>query len=402
MDIDTQVCVVGGGPAGMMLGLVLARRGIDVVVLEKHADFLRDFRGDTVHPSTMDVLDELGLGEALSRVPHRDVGEMRVSFADGSYRVVDFSRLRVAHPYIRFMPQWDFLTVLADDAVTLPGFRLLLSHEATHLRTSGGLVTGIEATGPSGPILINAGLTVGADGRGSVLREQSGLPIREFASPMDVLWFRIPRDRTAPEGLDMHVGAGQILLGIDRGDYWQVALVIPKGADRDLRLRDIGRLRDDVAALAPDLGRGMDEVRSWDDVKTLTVQINRMRRWHRPGLLFIGDAAHAMSPIGGVGINLAVQDAVAAGRMLADPLRRDEPVEQVLVAIQQRRLPPARATQVLQRALQRFLIQRALDGKGAVRSPAVLRMVSRLPLLQGIPAHVVGVGFRPELLGNGR
>ncbi len=397
--VDTDVCVAGGGPAGMMLGLLLARRGLAVTVLEKHPDFLRDFRGDTVHPSTLDVVDELGLGARMAEVPHRDVDTLQFTFADGAYRVADFSRLRVAHPYIRFMPQWDFLDVLADAAEELPTFRLLRGHEVTDVVTEGGVVRGVRARGPQGPVTVTARLTVAADGRGSVVRATAGLPVREFGAPMDVMWFRLTRPAGAASGLGGHVGPGQLVLLIDRGDYWQAAYVIAKGTGDVVRAAGIEAFRAAVAGVVPSLAGVVVELRTWDDVRMLTVRLDRLRRWWTPGLLCIGDAAHAMSPVGGVGINLAVQDAVCAARMLAGPLLAGSISPRDLAAVQARRRLPTVGTQLLQRAAQRFVVAPALSGDGPVHAPAALRLLTRFPALQAVPARLVGVGLRPEHVG---
>ena len=382
----------------MMLGLLLARQGIDVTVLEKHQDFFRDFRGDTVHPSTLDVLDQLGLSDELAQVPHRDVTGLRTNFADGTFQVADFSRLRIAHPYIRFMPQWDFLNVLAKAAGELPNFHLLRNHEAVGLLQARGAVTGVRATSPEGGVEVASKLTVAADGRGSVLRECAGLRPRQFGAPMDVLWFRISRGKDAPEGLDMHFGPARLLLAIDRGDYWQVAYVIPKGGDAQVRAAGIEAFRRSVAEAAPGLAGAVSQIRGWDDVKTLTVRLDRLRHWSKPGLLFIGDAAHAMSPVGGVGINLAVQDAVCAARMLAGPLLAGGLDVRTLASVQRRRLFPTVGTQLLQRAAQRFLVVPTLASTGPVKAPALLRLLAAFPRLQALPARLVGIGLRPERL----
>jgi len=380
----------------MMLGLLLARQGVRVTVLEKHTDFLRDFRGDTVHPSTLDVLDELGLGAALARARHRDVNEMRMTFADGSYRLADFSQLTVAHPYIRFMPQWDFLDMLSAAAGELPNFRLSRRHEVVDLIEEGGAIRGVRAQSPDGPVEVRAGLTVAADGRSSIVRRRAGLGVTEFGAPMDVLWFRLRREPDAADGLSMHLGPGRILLAIDRGDYWQIAYVIPKGHDEHLRAGPIESLRESVTTLVPALASSIGDVGSWDDVKTLTVQLDRLRRWHEPGLLCIGDAAHAMSPIGGVGINLAVQDAVCAARMLREQLHTGSVTSSTLAAIQARRWFPTVGTQLIQRAAQRFLVERTLSSDKPITAPMPVRLLARVPRLQRVPARLIGIGLRPE------
>ena len=393
---DADVCVVGGGPAGLLLGLLFARQGRSVVVLEKHADFLRDFRGDTVHPSTLAVMDELGLGRRLEELPHRKVRGLRIAFADGKYRFVNFSRLRVAHPYVMFLPQWDFLELLAREAETYPGFTLLRSHEVVDVLREDGRVGGVRATGPEGDEEIHARLTVAADGRHSTVRTKLRLRPQEFGAPMDVLWFRISRQPSDGESLEGRVGAGRVLLGIDRGDYWQVAYVIPKGTYEHVVAEGIDSFRTRVAELFPELGDRVAEVGGWDDVKVLTVQVDRLRRWHVPGALLIGDAAHAMSPIGGVGINLAVQDAVAAARLLAEPLAAGRVEETDLATVQSRRTFPTAGTQLIQRAAQRALLERILGSEEPVKAPAPIRVLSRSPALQMLPARLIGVGLRAE------
>ena len=371
-----------------------------MTVLEKHADFLRDFRGDTVHPSTLTLLDELGLGSAVAALPGaRRVRELAVTFDDGTYRVVDFGRLPGAHPYLVFVPQWDLLDLLATEAARHPSFRLIRSTAVSSVtRDVDGRVCGVVAEGPDGEVRVNARLTVGCDGRSSAVRAALGLSPVDLGAPMDVVWFRLSRRPDDPEGLDMRVSAGGLILCIDRGDYYQCAYVIAKGGFDALRARGLPALRASVARRAPNLRDRVDELSTWDDVALLTVQVNRVRQWHVPGALLIGDAAHAMSPIGGVGINLAVQDAVATARILGPRLAHGSFTDRDLAAVQRRRLFPTRLTQRVQLLAQRRLLDPLLRATGPVHAPAPLRLMDRIPALRGVPARLIGLGVRPERL----
>jgi 2-polyprenyl-6-methoxyphenol hydroxylase-like FAD-dependent oxidoreductase len=379
-----------------MLGFLLARMGVDTVVLEKHGDFLRDFRGDTIHPSTLEVMHELGLlGEFLKR-PHDEVGQAGVQIRTEMVPIADFSHLSTRCRFIAFMPQWDFLDFLAAQGKRYPTFHLRMQAEATELILENGRVAGVRARTPDGPLEVRAGLVVGADGRHSTVRTLAGLEVQDLGAPMDVLWMRLSRHPEDPKAVLGHVDAGRILVMLDRSDYWQCAFVIPKGTLDDIRRRGLPALRDDLACLVPALRDRVQELRDWDDIKLLTVTVDRLRTWYRPGLLCLGDAAHAMSPIGGVGINLAIQDAVAAANILGPHLLRGDLSTQHLRRLQRRREWPTRATQRLQRVLQNRVIRRVLGATGSLRLPWQLRLLRRLPRLRRIPARLIGVGVRPE------
>jgi|tagenome__1003787_1003787.scaffolds.fasta_scaffold20822517_1 2-polyprenyl-6-methoxyphenol hydroxylase-like FAD-dependent oxidoreductase len=406
--MKTTVCVVGGGPAGLMLGLLLARQGVAVTVLEKHADFLRDFRGDTVHPSTLDLLDQLGLGSAVQRLPGRAASGLRATFDDGTFQLADFRRLRGRHPYVLFLPQWDLLDLLAGVGEQLDTFTLLRSSEAVDvLRDDSGRVAGVRAVSGGAEIEIFAQLTVACDGRGSTVRQALGLHPVVHAAPMDVLWFRLPKPASPPgdpDLLELRFTAGGLMLLIDRGDYRQCAYIVPKGGFDDVKGRGLQALRQQVVRMWPELTEPVRSLQSWDDVKLLTVRIDRLRRWHVPGALLIGDAAHAMSPVGGVGINLAVQDAVATARILGPKLRSGTFTDADLAWIGRRRWLPTVLTQGAQRIAQARLIAPVLSADQAelpVRAPRLLRGLQKFPVLQAIPAYFIGRGVLPERVGTG-
>lgn len=391
--IDTTCAIAGGGPAGMMVGYLLARAGVQAVVLEKHADFLRDFRGDTIHPSTMDVLAEIGLLEDFLRLPHQKVKYAEAELAGQRLRFADFTHLPTRCRFIAFMPQWDFLKLLARHARQLPGFQLLMRAEAIGLKADGGRVAGLLARTPSGTLDVRSDLVIGADGRDSRLRQAAGLEVIDLGAPMDVLWFRLPYRGEEQHLVLGRIEAGQAMVMLDRGDYWQCALIIRKGTFESVRRQGIEAFRARVAALA---ARRDAEIDSFEDVKLLTVVVDRLETWCRPGLLFIGDAAHAMSPAGGVGINLAIQDAVAAANILAGTLRTRSTSVADLRRVQRRRMWPTRATQWIQVALQNGVIDPLLEAEKTPAVPAIVRLMQRWTWLQRIPARVIGVGFRPE------
>ena len=394
--ITTTCAIAGGGPAGMMLGLLLARAGVDVVVLEKHADFFRDFRGDTIHPSTLEIMHELGILDAFLKRPHQDVRELTGLVGDERIVLADFSHLPTRCRFIALMPQWDFLDFLADEARRYPSFHLRMQARVTDLIMDHGRVLGLYAETPEGLLEIRADLVVGADGRHSDVRELAGLKVEDFGAPMDVLWFRLAKradDDQQPLG---RMQAGVVFVTLDRGDYWQCAYVIPKGGFDVLRSKGLEAFRAAIASLNAQFADRVDEIGSWDDVKLLTVTVDRLKRWYREGALCIGDAAHAMSPIGGVGINLAIQDAVVAANILWEALRKGEAPVDLLAKVQARREWPTKMMQAVQLFVQKRIISNVLTMTERPRPPFVVTLFSRFPFLRRIPARLVGMGFRPE------
>jgi 2-polyprenyl-6-methoxyphenol hydroxylase-like FAD-dependent oxidoreductase len=393
-SISTTCCIAGGGPAGMMLGFLLARAGIAVVVAEKHVDFLRDFRGDTVHPSTLEMMGELGLLDEFLKLPHSVVKQITLQIGEDRVVVGHFNHLPVRCKFIALMPQWDFLNFLADHGKGYRTFDLRMQTEAVGLIEENGRVVGVQTKTPDGELQVRADLIVGCDGRHSTIRAEAGLKSDDYGAPIDVMWFRLSRKPGDSEETFGHIEDGRMMVMLNRNDYWQCAYVIPKGSAEDVRRAGLDRFRKVVGEMSPFVQDRLGEIESWDSVKLLTVAVDRLRRWYRPGLLCIGDAAHAMSPIGGVGINLAVQDAVAAANILAQPLRRGSVSIETLEQVQRRREFPTRFTQRLQIVLQNNIIGPALEGRRP-RAPFFMKML-QWPLLRRIPGRLLALGIRPE------
>jgi 2-polyprenyl-6-methoxyphenol hydroxylase-like FAD-dependent oxidoreductase len=398
-SITTKCCIVGGGPAGMMLGFLLARAGVDVVVLEKHADFFRDFRGDTVHPTTLELMHELGLLNEFLKLPHQKIETLTGQVGDEHLQMIDFRHLPTRCKYIAMMPQWDFLNFLADHGKRYKTFALHMKTEATELIEEGGRIVGLRANAPDGVLAIRADLVVGCDGRRSTVREKAGLTSDDYGAPMDVLWFRMSRKENDTADTFGHIEAGKMMILFDRGDYWQCAYVISKGGIEKVQAEGLEAFRKRVLEMSPFLSDRIGELKSWDDIKLLSVTVDRLQKWWRPGLICVGDAAHAMSPIGGVGINMAVQDAVAAANQLAAPLRAGKVTDADLQAIQERRTLPVRFTQWLQLTIQKRIISRVLGMGESQRRPTpplIFKLFNVFPVLRRIPARLLGLGIRPE------
>jgi 2-polyprenyl-6-methoxyphenol hydroxylase-like FAD-dependent oxidoreductase len=395
-EIETQCVIAGAGPAGLMLGLLLARAGVDVVVLEKHVDFLRDFRGDTIHPSTLEVMTELGLVEEFLQLPHTRAPKLTAEMGGRTVTIADFSRLPVKNRFIAFMPQWDFLTFLASKAQRHSNFRLIMQARVIDLLENEKTVCGLLVETPEGRLTIHSRLVVGADGRNSVVREKAGLEVESFGSPSEVVWMRLSKQPGDPNEVMGHGGPRQGLVLIDRGDYWQCGYVIRRTTFAEIKEKGIQVFRQMVVDVSPLPGERMQEIRSFDDTSLLTVRIDRLKQWWQPGLICIGDAAHAMSPIGGVGVNLAIQDAVAAANILSDPLRENRLVDADLAAVEKRRSFPTKATQKLQLMMRSSSRNNQAEERKRKGPPAFIKGIARWPLLAHLAGRLIGLGFRME------
>ena len=395
-QIETRCCITGGGPAGMMLGFLLARAGVPVVVLEKHADFFRDFRGDTIHPSTLEIIYELGLIEEFLKRPHQEVREVGGQIGDEFIPLADLTHLPTHCKFLGLMPQWDFLDFIKEQAAHYPAFHLIMEAEVTELIEEGNTIVGVKAKTPDRDIEVRATLVVGADGRRSIVRERAGLQIESLGAPIDVLWFRVSRQPGDPGQVLGRFVPGRILVMLNRDEYWQCAFVIRKGAFEEIKRRGLEAFRADITSAAPFLKDRVSELTDWEPIKLLTVLVDRLRKWYRPGLLCIGDAAHAMSPVGGVGINLAIQDAVATANILARPLSENYVSLSHLQKLQWRREFPTKVTQWAQVQVQERILSTVLGSQQQVQAPWVIRLFKRFPILRRIPARLIGIGVRPE------
>ena len=394
--LKTSCAIAGGGPAGLMLGLLLARAGVDVTVIEKHGDFLRDFRGDTIHPSTLEVIHELGLEQEFLKLPHTRAPKLMAEMGGQTITMADFSRLPVRNRFIAFMPQWDFLNFLSAHASRYPNFRLLMNARVTGVLEEGGRVHGLELETPEGPLKLHSDLVVAADGRNSTVREKAGLEVETFGTPSEVVWMKLSKQPGDPAQTMGHAGPRQGFVLIDRGDYWQCGYIVRGDTFAEITTRDLEEFRDKIRAVSPLPPERMNEIASWQDVSLLQVRIDRLKQWWKPGLLAIGDAAHAMSPIGGVGVNLAIQDAVAAANILAEPLAKHELQNAHLAAVEKRRSFPTRATQKLQLMMRSSRRKEGATPKRKSGPPGFIRNIARFPLLAHLAGRLMGLGFRME------
>jgi 2-polyprenyl-6-methoxyphenol hydroxylase-like FAD-dependent oxidoreductase len=395
-EVKVRCCIVGGGPAGMMAGFLLARAGVEILILEKHADFLRDFRGDTVHPSTLELMYELGILQEFLQQPHQELSHLGAQIGETKVQVGDFTHLPTHAKFIAFMPQWHFLNFLAERGSTYPEFRLRMQTEAVDLLQENGVVTGVRVKTPDGELLVHSDLVIGTDGRHSTVREKAALAVVDKGAPMDVLWLRLSRQESDPGQSLGRMDRGRIMVMINRDEYWQCAFVIPKGSAEQTKTRGIENFREEIARLVPALRDRVAELKDWNDVSLLTVKVDRLEKWYKPGLICIGDAAHAMSPIGGVGINLAVQDAVAAANILVSPLASGQTLTPFLQAVQQRREFPTKVTQGAQIFIQNRIISRVLAADKPLGVPSIMKLIQRWPTLQRFPARAIGLGVQPE------
>ena len=394
--LNIQCCIVGGGPAGMMLGYLMGRAGVDTVVLEKHGDFLRDFRGDTVHPSTLDIMSELGLIDDFLKRPHSEIRDIAAEVGDQSFKLADFTRISGPNKFMATMPQWDFLNFLAEKARAFPSLKILMQAEASELIEADGRVVGVSGKTPDGPLDIRADLVIGCDGRSSTVRQKAGLHVRDLGSPIDVLWFRMPKHPGDPQTVLGRLSQGKMIVTIDRGDYWQCAYVIRKGGFETVQADGLPAFKASLAEGAKFLADRVDALKSFDDIKLLSVSVDRLTEWSRPGLLCIGDAAHAMSPVGGVGVNLAIQDAVATANLLAAKLKAGTLKDADLDAVRRRRLFPVTVIQTGQVAVQNNVLKCALSGGAPMTAPWPLKLLDRSAWLRRWPAELIGLGVRRE------
>jgi 2-polyprenyl-6-methoxyphenol hydroxylase-like FAD-dependent oxidoreductase len=395
-SVSATCCIVGGGPAGIMLGFLLARAGVDVLVLEKHRDFFRDFRGDTIHPSTLELMHELGLLEEFLREPHQEMREVTAHFGDKTIHIADFTHLPTKCKFIAFMPQWDFLNFIARHARKLPHFKLRMGAEVSELLIQDERVTGVKANTSEGTLEVRCQLVVGADGRSSTVRQCAGLEVNDLGAPIDVLWFRIAKRPDDPPQAFGFVSAGQFMVLIDRADYWQCAYVIPKGVFDRKHEAGLDAFHEEIVRCVPFFAGRIEQIKNWDEVKLLAVKVDHLRQWYREGLLCIGDSAHAMSPVGGVGINLAIQDAVATANLLGAKLRENTLELADLKKVQARRKRPALLTQKVQVFMHKHLLERIFESTGIIAMPAPMVLLEKFPRLRRLPARMVGMGFKPE------